>query len=155
MDGITVGRFGKDSQIRLLVVKEHINKSTYQLGARQTSLNRQTRQRGKATPGDTHRHRPHGAYGTENGHPNRFLKTVFTRTVRVCGPDAVVKTPYCMWKTSSTPMPGSWVRSTAEPAGACARSCANGAVAKAEAGEKTPYEGPTAFTSPNLASAVR
>ena len=29
-DGITVGRFEKDSQTRLLAVKEHINKNTYQ-----------------------------------------------------------------------------------------------------------------------------
>ena len=30
VDGITVGRFEKDSQTRLLAVKEHINKNTYQ-----------------------------------------------------------------------------------------------------------------------------
>ncbi len=65
--GITVGRFDKDSQNRLLAVKEHLNAGSYQLGAGQTGLDRQTRQRGKATPGDTHGHRPRGANGIENG----------------------------------------------------------------------------------------
>ena len=30
VDGITIGRFGKDSQNRLLAVKEHLNEGTYQ-----------------------------------------------------------------------------------------------------------------------------
>ena len=60
VDGITVDRFAKDSQNRLLVVNEHIKADTYQLGATTRKrvppgLDRQTWQRGKATVGSSHR----------------------------------------------------------------------------------------------------
>ena len=55
VDGITVERWAKDSHSRLLAVNEQLRNGSYQLGAGQTGVDRQTGQRGKATVGDTRR----------------------------------------------------------------------------------------------------
>jgi len=68
VDGITVDRFAKDSQNRLLVVNEQLKRGIYQLGAGQTGVDRQTGQCGQTAIGNTHSDRPRGAGGGEDGH---------------------------------------------------------------------------------------
>jgi RNA-directed DNA polymerase len=107
VDGIEVGYFEKDSQSRLLAVKEHLAEDTYRPDAiRRVNIpkpgSKETRPLGIPTVRDrivqtalkmVIRHKRVAA--------NQFLSATSRPTALDFAPDAALKTPYAKWKATS------------------------------------------------------